>query len=161
MMEGFDFLSNIVSVIITAIVTWAGTFLFYRQKRDSLDIENEARRSEEWRKLYIESQNDSRDKDRKIDELRHSITDMQHQIINLERLVRINSIYRCEDVSCSTRRPPIHTTDPIAGHYDQSDRPGPHHGHHLHAPAFPSDGQPGLDDPDDPDGSDPSDDLDR
>lgn len=154
-MEGFDFMSNIVSVIVTAVVTWAGTFLFYRQKRDSLDIENEARRSEEWRKLYEESQKDSRDKDRKIDDLRHSLTDLQRQVIELERRVRLNSIYRCERINCAER---VQTDEPPL-RYDREDKPGGWHAHPTLPSPPPFPGHQGVaDEGDDPDSTD---DLDR
>ena len=159
-MEGFDFMSNIVSVIVTAVVTWAGTFLFYRQKRDSLDIENEARRSEEWRKLYEKSQEDSRDKDRKIDELRHLLTDVQRQVIELERRVLLSRIYSCERMPCADRQQSAE--QPL--NYDREGKPGGWHNPSNHsnllnpstAPVSP--GQPFLADTDD---TDSSDDLDR
>lgn len=96
-------LGNLITVLVTAAVTWGGTFLFYKQEKKSRDIENEARQSEEWRKLYLESQEDSRKKDDKIDELRKEMGDMRRQLIHLERRVQLNSIYRCENLKCPNR----------------------------------------------------------
>lgn len=94
---------NIISVLVTAAVTWAGSFLFYRQRRESMDIENDAKQSEAWRNLYLESQEDSRKKDAKIDELRKEINDLRSHYINLEREVKLNSIYRCDNMQCPNR----------------------------------------------------------
>lgn len=101
-----DSLGNIVTVLVTACVTWAGSFLFYRQRRDSLDIENESKQSEEWRKLYLDSQEDSRKKDEKIDELRKEMCELRKQMIMLERRVQLNSIYRCDIMDCPRRPRP-------------------------------------------------------
>lgn len=112
-----DSLSNIVTVLVTACVTWAGSFLFYRQRRDSLDIENESKQSDEWRKLYLESQEDSRKKDEKIDELRKEMVqlrkdhakemdELRKRMITLERREQLNSIYRCEIMDCPRRPRP-------------------------------------------------------
>lgn len=110
LLESLLSVGNIITVLVTAAVTWAGSFLFYRQKRDSLNIENEARQSEEWRKLYLDSQEDSRNKDNKIDELRKMINAQNIRLIDLERRVQINSIYRCEVLNCPNRLPPMAST---------------------------------------------------
>ena len=107
LLESLLSVGNIITMLVTAAVTWAGSFLFYKQKRDSLDIDNEARQSEEWRKLYLDSQEDSREKDKKIDELRKELQILRMQLVNLERKVQINSIYRCEHLNCPNRIPPM------------------------------------------------------
>lgn len=94
---------NFISILVTAVVTWAGSFLFYRQRRESMDIENDAKQSDAWRSLYLESQEDSRKKDAKIDELRKEINDLRSQYILLEREVKLNSIYRCDNMQCINR----------------------------------------------------------
>ncbi|CAJ0592262.1 unnamed protein product [Cylicocyclus nassatus] len=111
-MEALFNLGNLLTMLITALATWGGTFLFYKQEKRSKDIDNEAKQSEEWRKLYLDSQEDSRKKeedsrkkDEKIDELRKEMSDMRRQMNNLERRVILNSIYRCNRVDCSNREP--------------------------------------------------------
>lgn len=94
---------DILTVFVTAAVTWAGTFIFYRQRKDGMEIENESKQSEEWRKLYLESQEDSRKKDEKIDELRRDMNKLNMCIISLERRVQLNSIYRCDREHCPDR----------------------------------------------------------
>ena len=94
---------NFFTVIVSAIVTWAGCFLFYRQRKDSMEIENESKQSEEWRKLYLDSQEDSRRKDAKIDDLRKDMNKMNFLVISLERRVQLNSIYRCDRTGCTDR----------------------------------------------------------
>lgn len=112
--------SNILVAVITALVTWAGSFLFYRQKRDSMDIENESKQSDEWRKLYLESQEDSRKKDEKIDELRKEMQTLRTQLIQLERRVQLNSIYRCDKApACHLRVQNIKEEDEPSSELDQ------------------------------------------
>ena len=95
---------NVLTILVTAAVTWAGSFLFYKQRRDGMNIENESKQSDEWRKLYIESQEDSRKKDEKIDELRKEMSEMRRQLIALERKVQLNTIYRCDKMDCPMRQ---------------------------------------------------------
>lgn len=111
-MESLDFslmgiLPSIIASAVTGLLTWLGTFIFYRQKRDGMDIANEAQRSQEWRKLYEESKRDSDDKDKKIDELRRQINELNRRMNDMDRIIQINSIYRCEVMSCNKRRPPM------------------------------------------------------
>ena len=94
---------GLLHILITAAVTWAGSFLFYGQRKESLKIENESKQSEEWRKLYLESQNDSRKKDEKIDELYRNQSRQDSHIIDLERRINLISIYRCDRINCTQR----------------------------------------------------------
>ncbi len=101
--ESLSQLGGLLHILITAAVTWAGSFLFYGQRKESLKIENESKQSEEWRKLYLESQNDSRKKDEKIDELYRNQSRQDSHIIDLERRINLISIYRCDRINCTQR----------------------------------------------------------
>lgn len=103
--------SNLVTMLVSAAVTWAGSFLFYRQRKESMVIENETKQSEEWKKLYLESQKDSLRKDEKIDELRKDMNSLHEKIIQLERMVQMNSIYRCDKMDCPMRFDKTQTKD--------------------------------------------------
>lgn len=105
--SSFSFLPTLITSVVTGAITWLGTFIFYKQKRDGMDISNEAQRSAEWKKLYDESKRDSEEKDKKIDELRRQINDLSKRMNEMDRTIQINSIYRCENLSCKNRRPPI------------------------------------------------------
>lgn len=105
--SGFSFLPTIITSLVTGAITWLGTFIFYRQKRDGMDIANEAQRSAEWKKLYDESKRDSEEKDKKIDELRHEIRELNKRMNEMDRVIQLNSIYRCENLPCKNRRPPL------------------------------------------------------
>lgn len=101
-----DFILNIetlLTALVSAAVSWGGTFLFYKQEKKSRDIENESKQSDEWRKLYLESQEDSRRKDEKIDDLYKIIEVMRRDIAALERREQLNSIYRCDRIECPNR----------------------------------------------------------
>ena len=104
---GFSFLPTIITSLVTGAITWLGTFIFYKQKRDGMDISNEAQRSAEWKKLYDESKRDSEEKDQKIDELRREIRELNKRMNEMDRVIQLNSIYRCENLSCKNRRPPL------------------------------------------------------
>lgn len=109
MLDSLFTLSNILTVIITAICTWGTTFLFHRQKKEELQIANEAERSRQWKELYEESQRDSARKDHKIDELRNEINELRNQLINLRQEVQLNTIYRCSKINCPDRDNPQFT----------------------------------------------------
>ena len=106
--ELLDYTGTFLTAIATAVATWGGTVFFYRQRKRGLEIENEARQSDEWRKLYLDSQQDSERKDQKIDELRSEIAELRRALNRLDRQVQLNSIYRCEIVGCERRIPPMH-----------------------------------------------------
>lgn len=106
MLDSLFNLSNILTVIVTALCTWGTTFLFHRQKKEELQIANEAERSRQWKELYEESQRDSARKDHKIDELRNEINELRNQLINLRQEVQLNTIYRCSKIGCPDRDNP-------------------------------------------------------
>lgn len=110
--SAFSLIPTIITSLVTGLITWIGTFLFYKQKRDGMDISNEAQRSQEWRKLYEESKRDSEDKDKKIDELRRQINELNRRMNNMDRTIQLNGIYRCEVMTCNKRRPPMATDKP-------------------------------------------------
>lgn len=105
--SSFSFLPTLITSLVTGAITWLGTFIFYKQKRDGMDISNEAQRSAEWKKLYDESKRDSDEKDKKIDELRRQINELNRRMNEMDRVIQVNSIYRCESLSCKNRRPPL------------------------------------------------------
>lgn len=123
----FSFLPTIITSLVTGLITWIGTFIFYKQKRDGMDISNEAQRSQEWRKLYEESKRDSDDKDKKIDELRRQINDLNRRMNDMDRTIRLNGIYRCEVMNCNKRRPPM------------DDKPRDERGRYIKRAAFEAD----------------------
>lgn len=91
--SSFSFIPTLITSLITGAITWLGTFIFYKQKRDGMDISNEAQRSAEWKKLYDESKSDSAEKDKKIDELRRQINDLNARMNEMDRIIQLNSIY--------------------------------------------------------------------
>ena len=103
MFESLDILSTAITAILSAGVTAAGTFLYYKQERDKRDIENESLQSEEWKKLYLESKEDSAKKDKKIDECLGEVNELRKQLIQLERKVQLSHIYACTNLQCPNR----------------------------------------------------------
>lgn len=117
-----------VEIILTAAVsllTGAGSILlFFPQIRKSKIIENEAKQSEEWKKLYDEERKLATEErkeweaernrlNNKIDELYSQITkhrDEKAEITktNTELEVDITrlSMLKCEVINCPNRKPP-------------------------------------------------------
>lgn len=118
MLDSLFTLSNIITVLVTALCTWGTTFLFHRQKKEELQIANEAERSRQWKELYEESQRDSSRKDHKIDELRNEINELRNQLINLRQEVQLNTIYRCSKIGCPNRDNPQFSQQMAALHID-------------------------------------------
>lgn len=88
-------MGNIITIFVTSAVTLAGSFLFYRQKKDTLEIENESKQSDEWRKLYLDQKEDSKEKDRKIDLLNDKLNEFGLKVVRMESLL--------DSVGCARR----------------------------------------------------------
>ncbi|MEG1543262.1 MAG: hypothetical protein RR382_01880 [Tannerellaceae bacterium] len=102
-----------INLIITSIVALGGTFLFYRENKRGKIIENEARQSEEWKKLYEESKQDSKEKDAKIDSLYLEIKEHRADYYELQKdceTVKLDNVkmkmLKCEKPGCTLRTPP-------------------------------------------------------
>lgn len=117
-----------IEIILTSVVsvlTGAGSMLlFFPQMRKSKILENEAKQSEEWKKLYDEERNlreldrkrwdeERNQLDTKIDSLYDSIT---HHRDDKAALNKNNAklevenmrlcMLKCEVVNCPNRKPP-------------------------------------------------------
>ena len=104
--------------VISAVVSLAGAFggatlLFYRQNKAAKELDNEAKQSEEWRKLYEMERGEVEDLNKKIDSLyteirkhRDEKNTMAKRITELEIDNTKSTIYRCEVAGCARRKPP-------------------------------------------------------
>ena len=118
-------MTEIVLTALVSLVTGAGSILlFFPQIRKSKIIENEAKQSEEWRKLYDEERKMhfeerkeweiERDKlNTKIDDLYNAITkhrDEKARIIKSNTSLEVENtrlcLLKCEVVNCDKRKPP-------------------------------------------------------
>lgn len=104
---------EIVTAIVSGLLAGGLTpFLFFRQERNSKDIENEAKQSEEWKKLYEETKEELKERDAKIDALyaqiheqRDTEADMAKHITEVEVENTKCKMMMCEVPSCPNRRP--------------------------------------------------------
>lgn len=106
-------IETVVTAIVGCIAGNIMMFLFLPQEKKAKNLENEAKQSEEWKKLYEEAHAESRAKDEKIDSLYAEIT--KHRDEKAEKSVRIAElevenaklrILKCEVPSCPNRKPP-------------------------------------------------------
>lgn len=104
---------TIIVGIIGVIGGNVSAFIFFPQMRKTKNIENEAKQSEEWRKLYEEAKSEINEKDEKIDSLYLKIEGHRDAKVELHKenktLVVENTrlqILKCEVPLCPKRTPP-------------------------------------------------------
>jgi len=106
---------EIISALTTllGILLGGGGVLYWKQDKRAKEIENEAHQSDEWRKLYERSEQDSRDKSGKIDrlydekkELRERFETLMAECAELKILNKELEYQKCERFECLKRCPP-------------------------------------------------------
>ena len=106
---------EIISALTTVlgILLGGGGVLFWKQDKRAKEIENEAHQSDEWRKLYERSEQDSRDKSDKIDrlydekkELRERFETLMAECAELKIQNKELEYQKCERFECLKRCPP-------------------------------------------------------
>lgn len=106
---------EIISALTTVlgILLGGGGVLFWKQDKRAKEIENEAKQSDEWRKLYERSEQDSRDKSDKIDrlydekkELRERFETLMAECAELKIQNKELEYQKCQRFECLKRCPP-------------------------------------------------------
>ena len=106
---------EIISALTTVlgILLGSGGVLFWKQDKRAKVLENEAKQSDEGRKLYERSDQDSRDKDAKIDamyaekkELRQELDRKSEEITELKLKNKELEYQKCQKFECTRRLPP-------------------------------------------------------
>lgn len=106
---------EIISALTTllGILLGGGGVLFWKQDKRAKEIENEAKQSDEWRKLYERSEQDSRDKSDKIDrlydekkELRERFESLMAECAELKIQNKELEYQKCQRFECLKRCPP-------------------------------------------------------
>ncbi len=106
---------EIISALTTVlgILLGGGGVLFWKQDKRAKEIENEAHQSDEWRKLYERSEQDSRDKSDKIDrlydekkELRERFETLMAECAELKIENKELEYQKCQRFECLKRCPP-------------------------------------------------------
>ncbi len=109
-----DYLTIIVSAFCSIVGALSGGgIIYYRQNRRMKEVEVDAKQSDEWKRLYEKSDEDSREKDRKLDALYTERQQMYNQLIERDRTIARKDITierlrftRCDVNGCRRRRPP-------------------------------------------------------
>ena len=102
---GLAFLTFISGGGIAAIV-------LLPQKRRSADLENEAKVSEQWKELYIQCREEKSRQSDLIDKLYDDLTVARNQNNTLTTNNAILKLWKCEQLECGNRKPPI-SADPF------------------------------------------------
>jgi gas vesicle protein len=104
---------TITAGIIGCIAGNLTALLFFPQMRKTKNIENEAKQSEEWKKLFDGAKNEIKEKDDKIDSLYVKIESYRDEELNLQKQLGETvvenvklKIMKCEVPSCLKRTPP-------------------------------------------------------
>lgn len=109
-----DFLTIIVSAVCSIIgALGGGGIIYYRQTKHMKEAEVDAKQSEEWRKLFEQSDEDSRKKDKKIDGLYEERQNLYNKLLEKDRIIARRDIdlerlnfARCYVNGCKRRQPP-------------------------------------------------------
>lgn len=104
---------EIITAVVSGLLAGGLTpFLFFRQERNAKNIDNEAKQSEEWKKLYEETKAELQERDVKIDALydkihgyRDECEDLSKQLTSLEVENTRCKLLMCEVPSCPRRQP--------------------------------------------------------
>lgn len=102
----------IVAIISGLLAGGLSPILYFRQERNSKDIDNEAKQSEEWKKLYEETKDEIKEKDEKIDALYAVINEhIDNESLQAKRIADLEveatrlKLLMCEVPSCMKRKP--------------------------------------------------------
>jgi gas vesicle protein len=104
---------TIITGIIGCVCGNIAVFLFLPQIRKAKNIENEAKQSEEWKKLYVEAHQELSEKGKKIDCLYEEISKHRDESVKngvekakLEVEITKLTLLKCTRPNCSNRQPP-------------------------------------------------------
>lgn len=111
---------NIVLTLVGMVCGNITMFLLLPQKRQSENlknetqsIENEAKQSDEWYKLYEEERNENKELNKKIDSLYEELAkerDAKNQLYIQNTELKVDNtrltMLKCEVPSCMNRKPP-------------------------------------------------------
>ena len=105
-------IETIITAILGVIAGNVSMFVFFRQERKAKILDNTAKESEEWKKLYECVHDELRERDSKIDTLYEQISEWRDKYNNLaseKAQLEINNakmcLLKCEVPSCPNRKP--------------------------------------------------------
>lgn len=98
-----------VSIITSFGTLLAGSgmagVLFFRERKRAEQLKNEASAAEQWRQLFDRSDNDSREKDLRIDKLYEQQSRLREKNNKLTTENAVLRLERCEVNGCESRKP--------------------------------------------------------
>lgn len=116
-----DFITNHLAIVVSAIVTLAGVFLYRRQEAQSKDIANVAKANEEWVKIAERRDRENERLNNKIDEVylelaaerqktedeRNKRLAVEEQLSKERQLSALLRGQKCTRYNCQDREPPL------------------------------------------------------
>ena len=104
MMEYFNGIVTFISVLLGSGI------IFFRETKRAKQLENESRQSEEWRKLYEDSREDSKAKEKRLEVELEKRVELHAKISGYERKLSHYEILYCKEVGCPKREPQLGST---------------------------------------------------
>ena len=100
------------TMMLTAVLTFVGggglgAVLMFPQKRKSAELENETKASEQWKELYIKSQEEKKCLSNLIDKLYDDKGHFRDENNRLTTQIAVYKVLKCRDLKCTNRNPPI------------------------------------------------------
>lgn len=100
------------TMMLTAVLTFVGggglgAVLMFPQKRKSAELENETKASEQWKELYIKSQEEKKGLSNLIDKLYDDQGHFRDENNRLTTQIAVYKVLKCRDLKCTNRNPPI------------------------------------------------------
>lgn len=83
-------------IAFATLFVGGGGFLFYSQKKSSMEIANAAQLASEWEKLYREQKAEREENDNEVSELRDEVANLRAEVASIRP-------YICYDSLCQTR----------------------------------------------------------
>lgn len=101
-----------ITTIITAILTFIGgggiaAIILLPQRKKTVELENEAKASEQWKELFERSEKDNAAQSALIDKLYDDLKASRDENNRLTTEVAVLRIWKCEKIECITREPPF------------------------------------------------------
>lgn len=122
--------TTIITAAISSLIPsgLVGTLVFFKENKRSRQLDNESKVIEEWKGIAEMYKNRCEElkatvdaKDEKIEELYRNETTMREKLDKLSSKNAVLEIFKCRDISCDKRKPPLSNSKVVANIVDSVD----------------------------------------